>query len=404
MNSSVSGAFSQAEVSSKVQNLVGHRATKLSVRGRHLSACLDKDYSRSAVSGQSESPGSPWFELLEEGVSRYRVGAEVLDFCLSNLSTRAFVFFSLKDRRVLDLVSFLLEQPDVQIVYATNLELTRIGSLNLIELCYGDKPFFTEQIRQKMARERFGYSSNAFVVVYTLNQKSKDARSLKEDLRRTLPPLTFERRIHGTDAPEDTRILVEAISNPNTMHLLNGVKVSRKDRVFSRVPALFRNNPNVCLDGSSVMELYGLRKSRDLDIISIDPILRSAIMSMGFDLNDRHYEWLPIDQNKVIQDPHLHLILFGVKFTSLAVRQLILTLGPSYGGEKLSSKKSRDLHLISQFNAGTGKKLFNLNGFVGTLFTQLRLLFEFVVVKIIPFLPPGLVKVLRQSRAILLRR
>jgi hypothetical protein len=404
MDTQVSATFSQAEVSRKVQNLVGHKAMKLTVMRRRLGPSFDEDYLLSEVSDKSESLSSPWFELLTQGVSRYQVGAEVLNFCLSNETSRAFVFFSLKDRRVLDLVGYLLEQPHVQIVYATNLELTKIGALNLIELCYGEKPFFTELIRQKMARERFGYSSNAFVVVYTLNQLNRNVRSLKEDLRGTLPPLTFERRIHGTDAAEDTRILIEAITNPNTMTLLNRVKVSRKDRVFSRVPPALRNNPNVCLDGSSVMELYGLRKSRDLDLICIDPQARSEILSLGYDLNDRHYEWLPINQSQVIQDPHLHLSLFGLKFTSLALRQLILTLGPSYAGEKLSSKKSRDLHLISKFNVANGRKLLNVNGVVGTFFTQLRLLFEFVVTKIIPILPPNLVKLLRRLRAILLRR
>lgn len=401
---SESATFNRTNVSDKIQNLVGNKAVRLTVKKSSGRLASDMEKSSFANFNQSESIEAAWFDLLEQGVSRYQLGSGVLDFCTSNESSRAFVFFSLKDTQILGLVEYLLEKTGLEIVYTTNLELSNIGALNLIELCYGDKPFFNERIRETMSRERFAYSLRAFVVVYSLRQPETNFRDLKEDLRRTLPPLTFERRIHGTDEIEDTKVLVEAITNPNTLNLLNRVRVSRKDRVFSRVPDSLRNNPKVCVDGSSVMELYGLRKSRDLDFICIDSEFRSVIQSMGYDLNDRHYEWLALTQEAVIQDPHLHIKLFGLKFSSLAVRQLMLTIGPSYGGDTLSAKKLRDLLLISQFNVGKPDGLLNLKGFVGTFITQVRLLFEFVIAKIIPRLPQKLVRVLRRFRALFMRR
>lgn len=399
-----SETLNSADVINPVQNLVGNKATRLTVKKSSGRLRAHEDKSPHMNLGQSGSIEGAWFKLLEQGVSRYRVGSSVLDFCTSNESSRAFVFFSLKDSQVLGLVRCLLDRTDLEIVYATNLELTNIGALNLIELCYGDKPFFNEQIKEVMTRERFAYSLTAFVVVYSLSQRDTNFRELKEDLRRSLPPLTFERRIHGTDELEDTRVLLEAITNPNTLSLLNRVRVSRKDRVFSRVPDSLRKNPKVCVDGSSVMELYGLRKSRDLDLICIDSELRSVIQLMGYDLNDRHYEWLPLTQDAVIYDPHLHIKLFGLKFTSLAVRQLMLTFGPSYGRNTLSPKKFRDLQLISQFNAGKSDGLLTFEGFVGTLLTQIRLLFEFIIAKIIPRLPPKLVQILRRLIALFKRK
>jgi hypothetical protein len=403
MEVSESASFSRTNVSNNVHSLVGNKAVKLAVKKSSGRLASEIEKAASANLNVSESIEAAWFDLLEQGVSRYRVGSSVLDFCASNESARAFVFFSLKDSQILGLIEYLLEKSGLEIVYASNLELSKIGALNLIELCYGDKPFFNERIRETMSRERFAYSLRAFAVVYSLGQPGTNFRDLKEDLRRTLPPLTFERRIHGTDEVEDTKVLVEAITNPNTLNLLNRVRVSRKDRVFSRVPDSLRNNPNLCMDGSSVMELYGLRKSRDLDLICIDSELRSVIQSMGYDLNDRHYEWLPLTQESVIQDPHLHIKLFGLKFSSLAVRQLMLTVGPSYGGDTLSAKKLRDLLLISQFNLGKSDGMLNLKGFVGTFITQVRLLFEFVIAKIIPRLPQKLVMVLRRFRALLMR-
>ena len=140
-------------------------------------------------------------------------------------------------------------------IFAGNFNFSKVGTLNLIELCYGDKPFFSERIRETMTRERFGLASDAFIVLYTLENGSGDITRLKAALRSELPALTFERRIHGTDGVEDTRFLVEAITNVNNLHLLNRVRLSRKDRVFNQLPDDLRGEYHVCVDGSASMEL-----------------------------------------------------------------------------------------------------------------------------------------------------
>jgi hypothetical protein len=343
-----------------------------------------------------------WFELLCYGIPQHLVGYQVLEYCRHTASVRAFVFFSLPDDVVSTLVGFLSKQRDISIVYAANLELTEVGCLNLIELCYGDKPFFNEQVKKKMSRERFASSQSAFVLVYNLDESSRDIRSLKTDLRGTLSKLMFERRIHGTDHLEDTVTLVEAITNPNTLDLLNTVKVSRQDRVFTRVPAFLSGNPSICLDGSSVMELYGLRKSRDLDIICDDNEIQDQITSAGFDLNHKHYEWLPIKPDQIISDPHLHVRLFGLKFTSLGVRQLILEFRLGELGRRVAPKKLRDLKLIYQFKADEGPRRLSLFGSIATASTQFRLLSEFVIVRLVPYLPPRLVALFRRARKLVI--
>jgi hypothetical protein len=359
----------------------------------------------------AEDPAHPsrkiygnWFELLSQGIPNHLVGAQVLQYCRSNESVRAFVFFSLSEEVVRSLVETLSEQKEIVIVYAANLELTEFGCLNLIELCYGDKPFFNEHVKKKMSRERFASSLNAFVLVFDLKDSSRDLRSIKTDLRSTLSQLMFERRIHGTDQSEDTVTLVEAITNPNTLDLLNKVKVSRKERVFSRAPDFLRGNPNACLDGSSVMELYGLRKSRDLDIICSGLELQDRIISSGFDINHMHYKWLPIKPEQIIYDPHLHLTLFGLKFTSLGVRQLILEFRLGAHGREIAPKKLRDLKLIYQFRASRGTSKVTIFGVIATASTQFRLLLEFLIVKLVPHLPTRLVGVVRRARTLLVSR
>lgn len=348
------------------------------------------------------SPKTPsygkWFELEQQGLSKFLVGARVLDYCSSTEQTRAFVFFSLDDEKVIALLKNLASRDSIGIVYASKLELSEIGSRNLIELCYGEQPFFTEQIKRRMTRERFPIPRSAFVVIYELLSRDVELRPLKTNLRNHLGQITFERRIHGTDDHSETLTLVEAITNPNTLHLLNRVNVSRTDRVFSRIPLEFRNNKEICVDGSSTMELYGLRKSRDLDLITNSSSMVSKITSLGYDLNHDHYSELPFSHNEVVDNPYLHVRLFGVKFSSINLRQLMLELRFASEGNEFPAKKMRDLELIRGFQKGKPNRVI---GLVATGVTQFRLIFESAVQHIMPRLPRGIAEALRKLRRLL---
>lgn len=350
--------------------------------------------------GKTEVPegDASWIEMLEFGRSHYHIGAAVLDYCLLNEDSRAFVFFSLENELIGKCIETLAETPNICVIYAVSLELSKEGALNLIELCYGNKAFFTERFRSRMARERFVFSTKAFVVFYELKDGVEEVIELKAKLRHSLPAVTFERRIHGTDGVEDTRYLAEALSNPNSLNLLNRVKVSRHDRVFSRYPTSLRFNPNVCVDGSATMELYGLRKSRDLDLICLGASLEEEILAMGFDVNNGHYKGLPFSHEDVIISPYLHVSLFGIKFTSLATRQLLLSFGPRSAHASWANKKVRDIKSIAEFTLNRHSVRVGTSGYLSTMVTQLRLVFEFAVKRVMPQLPPGMAKMLRSIK------
>jgi hypothetical protein len=345
-----------------------------------------------------------WLEMLDMGIPIHAVHSAVLDYSLKNRATRAFVFFSMDDELVSSLLRHLFNVSEIQIVYAESFDLTEIGKLNLIELCYGDKAFFTDRIQRRMSRERFVYSSKAFIVLYCWDKTSEELRGLKESLRSKLSGVTFERRIHGTDGLLDTQFLVEALTNHNSRLLLNRIKLSRNDRIFSRVPDLFRHNQDVCIDGSSVMELYGLRKSRDLDVICTNRVMANEVLSSGFDLNNDHYRWLPLTAEQVIADPYLHVKLYGIKYTALTVRQLELESLRESPDAAPKSKKLRDLELIASFNSGRQNINQKWMSLIGTSFTQIRLLFELFVLKVSPHIPQKILRAIRSVKSRYLAR
>lgn len=338
-----------------------------------------------------------WCEMQDLGLSQYEVGSAVLDYCRKTPSSRAFVFFAMEDQLIQLLLESLASDGDVAVIYAADIRLTHTGALNLIELCYGDKHFFSERIREKMTRERFVFSTRAFIVVYEMTAGIDRITALKAGLRQQLPTATFERRIHGTDEIEDTSYLVEAITNPNSLNLLNRVRLSRNDRLISEFPNSLRGNPGVCVDGSATMELYGLRKSRDLDLICLDK-LRSEVLSLGFDVNNDHYAPLPLSHQDVITSPYLHVNLYGIKFTSLAVRQLVLSFGRRSAQAPWTQKKTRDFRLISEYFSERASNHISVDKAVATLATQIRLWFEFAVNRIMPKLPPRLAESIRKVR------
>lgn len=389
---------SSQDIAQFIAGLFPHKVAKLVNPPWSRGESTSQEYERNFGETEVFEGNSSWIEMLELGRSYYQIGAAVLDYCIFNKNSRAFVFFSMENEVVEERIKILAEIPNLRVIYAVSLELSKVGALNLIELCYGDKAFFTERVRKRMSRERFVFSTKAFVILYELKDGIEETIELKAKLRRSLPTVTFERRIHGTDGVEDTRYLVEALTNPNSLNLLNRVKVSRLDRVFSRYPASLRGNLNVCVDGSAIMELYGLRKSRDLDLICLGSSLEEEILAMGFDVNNEHYRGLPFSHEDVIASPYLHVNLFGTKFTSLATRQLILSFGPRSAHASWANKKMRDIKSIAEFTLNRRSVGVGISGHLSTMATQLRLVFEFVVGRIMPQLPPGLAQIVRSIR------
>ena len=149
------------------------------------------------------------------------------------------------------------------------------------------------------------------------------------------------------------------------------------------------------------MELYGLRKSRDLDFITTNPSMVSKITSLGYDLNHNHFSELPFSHKEVVHNPYLHVRLFGVKFSSINLRQLMLELRFASEGNEFPAKKMRDLELIRGFQAGNPGGENRVIGLVATVVTQFRLIFEFAVQHIMPRLPRGIAEALRKLRRLL---
>lgn len=340
-----------------------------------------------------------WLEMEASGLSQYRIGESVFRYAMSDRSVRAFVLFSLSSAVSRSVIRNLLTTNGLKIVYASDLKLNQVGEQNLIELCYGHNSWMTQKVLRRMTRERLGVKPRAHVVFFTGWEKScLSVAELKARLRSEIPAHEFSRKLHGTDEHSDTMVLVEALTNPNTLDLINRVPISRSDPLFSRLPDTLKFNPDVCIDGSSVLELYGLRAARDVDLLVTNQRAKGKFLSVKFDSRNEKYKELPLGIPDLIESPFTTLRLFGYKFLSLRVRELLLSFEASSNSHPhLVRKARRDLRSIAYFYSGQGKIQLNLSVYLGTFFTRLRILFEFTLTKILPLLPSRLVDVMRKS-------
>ena len=356
--------------------------------------------------GLDEVTALTWKEMIAAGLSQYRVGESVFQYCVSDSLTRALVSFSLSPSITGRVIRNLLANDGVKIVYATDLELTRVGAQNLIELCYGHNAWMNEEVLKRMTRERLGIRPRAHVVFFTGWEKSRlSLVELKASLRDLIPAHEFQRKLHGTDYHSDTMILAEALSNPNTLELLRRVPVSRTGPLFSRLPESLQFNSDVCIDGSSVLELYGLRAARDLDLLVVSQDANDRVLSIEFDPRNNKYRGLPLDIPEIIESPWTTIRLFGYRFLTLRVRELLLSFEASANSHPhLVAKARRDLRSIAYFYSGNERERLKFSIYIGTLLTRLRLFFEFLLTRVLPLLPTPLVRILRRTWKLIFKR
>lgn len=311
--------------------------------GAHrLAAALALDIPQVFASDTGEIPQVYDFHFfLRSGMPDVYLSELAWQFCLHMPDTRAIVLSNFETEDSQNLVRTL--RKSVQLVYSKTVKLTPIGQRRLMDLCYGHLPWFSSAVAEKLKLERFsGPGSNeALLVLYELPDGVTE-RELKESLRGTLSSGEFERRIHGTDDWDETLSLAEVWTNWNSLHFLNHGQIEAEKRVLRHINAQQfpqESWTKTCFDGGAVLEMYGIRRTQDLDHLCHSH--EDSILALG-DCHNSEYSALAISPQNVVFDPRLHFRWSGFKFSALDVQlsRLVRT-----GNDK----SKRDLSVILNF-------------------------------------------------------
>lgn len=336
-----------------------------------------------------------WINLVQLGHVESSIGDYVYHYTKSDIHIRALIFFNIEDVLLSQILEKSVLDGSLQFLYINSSALTATGAENLISLCYGHNDWFTIKVRNRMLRERFSATPNATLLLF---RSAQDPASVKKRMRDLLPDSVFRRKIHGTDTHEQTMLLIEALGNPNSRDFINRRPLSDTFDLFSRIPQNAFNDARICVDGSAVLELYGLRSARDVDLLVMDSLVHNPNFG-DTDLRNYRYSSSPLRARQIISDPQLHLIIRGVKFTNLVVRMMSLALEPKSDLHPvLSRKASSDFRLIASYFSDNQKFRLTWRMMIGSSFTRARLTYAFLVQRIVPGLPLGLSRLLPKIR------
>lgn len=233
-------------------------------------------------------------------------------------TTRALMLTGMTAVEIKEVIARISKK--LELVYVKTVDLTPIGQRRLVSLAYDFNPWWEDKFVETMAWERFhtGPSSAALIL---FEPGSEDLRKIKEDLRGSVIPNEFERKIHGTDFFSDTLTLGEVFLNRNSLDFINQSPIGSESRLLPQIQELkktmvTKHINDWAVDGSAVLEIYGIRKAQDVDyVVHGDQLLPRL---KGFDLHNGEYSKYPFSVSDVVFDPRLHMIYKGVKYLSLS--------------------------------------------------------------------------------------
>jgi hypothetical protein len=215
------------------------------------------------------------------------------------------------------------------IFYKMSCRLGLNGTINLKKLCYSREAWIGTSLNgYRGARRHAEVSSGPFPLrVYVFScDGDADAIEAKREIRAVLGSETRKHTVHITDTHDEARRLAEALFSAESRFALSArpytYDSTRLDERLERLRTVLRDQNadplRVCIVGSAPMEVFDLRRSRDLDILALDPIVvEKGPARIG--LHDDQLRYYPISREDLILNPANHFFYAGFKFASLRV-------------------------------------------------------------------------------------
>ena len=155
----------------------------------------------------------------------------------------------------------------------------------------------------------------------------KNIIDLKEKIRNIYD--IEKHSVHINDTYEETINIASVLLNNNSIHFLNNVRLNS----FIKFQSLFDSfekiaaerkiiTENLCITGSAVLALYGLRDANDLDYLKSE---KSSLVKIVEEIkcHDSEAKYYPTNFDNIIYNPKNHFYFNGIKFASLdIVKQL----------------------------------------------------------------------------------
>lgn len=276
---------------------------------------LEKNVAREFSTEKDHNYGFKFFQSV--GVSEKFIEAAVVEYIDYAFQTTVYCAMGISPglaasiQKDLGLAGF-------DIIYRKAIKLSRIGERRLMHILYGSNNWWTSELYESLALERFNNHESSYFF-FVKSRTPQDEIGFKSEIRnRYFNDFTFK-KFHSTDSKSETIRLADSILNENSLLLLNEAPIESETRLINEIKAhsyLSNLSPkSFAVDGSANLEILGIREAKDLDFIELEK--EYSELPPHSAAHNIEYRDFPIKPTKLIIDPRNYAIIDGYKFVNV---------------------------------------------------------------------------------------
>ena len=292
------------------------------INGSHrLGACLALNKEVSTIKLPIETFSYDYEHLRNKGIDENVLDYMTLEYGKLKKDFHTAIIFPIALEKITEIKNILSEYGDI--FYEKKLPLSRNGIHNLVLQMYRDHEWNKKENTDFSSS--LWHSYNRFVaekevtIFFIESTNVEKMITAKKKIREIFNLGNFP--IHISDDSEESIRISEQVLNENSLHFLNNA-VMKKNKNFQNFFSEFDNwiktnnynKDDFCIDGSSILSVYGLREAKDLDYLSSNKI---TCDEKEINIHNEHTSQYFSDINELIYNPKNYFYHNGYKFLTL---------------------------------------------------------------------------------------
>ncbi|OGN62125.1 MAG: hypothetical protein A3F09_02820 [Chlamydiae bacterium RIFCSPHIGHO2_12_FULL_49_11] len=215
------------------------------------------------------------------------------------------------------------------VVHDKDIWLTESGCLEYIRLVYNGEWWtgsYLDNFQHSKAKAALCFPrdlrENSPVKVYLYECETEAIARVAKEAVRTLCNYGNE-SVHINNNHNQTKIIAASVFNENSIAFMNKKKLNihpQFHQYMKNLHAFIGENPidpeEICIDTGCVLAAYGLRDTKDIDVIHKCP-LPSTYQSYNVDSHNPHLHHHSKPLDEILFNPENHFYYQGIKFVSI---------------------------------------------------------------------------------------
>lgn len=262
--------------------------------------------------------------FIKRGLEEKYIDKMVNKYVLLKENVHAAILWpAAKDENLREDAIKILKQADIEIIYSKDLKLKFDAIKLLVRQVYDGQSWigtYNDGYAGASYKAEKCFDTNGItkVVFFECN----DDKLIIEVKKKIRDIFGIENHsIHITDTREEANDIANILLNQNSLHFLNHAKPDVYKETTKRI-ILFRNwlkkmnynKDEFLIDSATVMALYGLRETNDLDFLSINGTELCDVE--GIDNHETQLKYYSINKQDLIYNSNYYFYYFGIKIIS----------------------------------------------------------------------------------------